>query len=741
MVLPRKASQAADSRVDETIPARLLTASGRRPDWLLTPYASNTWVVRDTGDKPDRTIRFDIGLPSGRTMNDAPLQLETVKRIIFGTRHGPLMRVESGSVLHERTQSLLLLVRWMDINRVARFADLTASDQWEYAHLAVGGIHEILNTEGILASHLQALSARAGFDERDTREERRRKALQALPVRKHGSGGLGLDRSALMSNAGLDGIRLPGGDPLIQMLDDFELDCGLDVLRYVRRRAARRIDLDEAESVPLTTESIRRLLMPFALLYEHRRYLDDALDAPPFHGQALKDIAKRLGSEIGRTKTIPVKQGATLIERSVRWVLDYAPHILEAKEALDDGRSPDQALAGGPLDSPAAPFPLRKENRNERLDEIALGSIRPIAPGTGMSLQMALAYLATACGIVIAAFSARRAAEVVGLQAGCIERDELGKPWLRSFIHKTVQTQGTVPIPEVAALAVSVLTRLSARARGVSGTPYLFQYNIPGSNTVRRIGRSGVSTFPLGKFTREFGYFVDVPPLADGSRWTFHPHQFRRFFAVLYVWCYELADWGALAHHLRHFNLEMTRRYVTDAELGGILHQANRERTAQILADVARGNTHLAGAGGNRLEESLRDLTNRLTQRVQVVTERRLHQRILRFVERANVNLKALPWGYCASPQASSAQAHCTGAIGQAAPSEATISTCNGCSRNVRSVEFLPFLERTLAQHQALAESTSAPPMLRRASQAFCRDITAYLAPVTAPSPPSESAA
>src|SRR5690606_29124358 len=124
----------------------------------------------------------------------------------------------------------------------------------------------------------------------------------------------------------------------------------------------------------------------------------------------------------------------------------------------------------------------------------------------------------------------------------CIQRDDLGKPWLRSFIHKTLQTQGTVPVPEVVASAVAVLTRLSARARGITGTAYLFQCNAPGTDAVRWMSRSGAPVFRLWAFTREFGYFVDVPALADGTRWTFHPHQFRRFFAVLYVWCYELAN-------------------------------------------------------------------------------------------------------------------------------------------------------------------------------------------------------
>lgn len=713
-------------QTDDTIPLCLLTGSSSSGKWLLTPYASNTWVVRDTGNKPNRTINFDIRLISGRRLPELPHLLETIKRILFGIRQGPLMQVESGAVFEQRANALFILVRWMDMNQIARFSDLTAADLWEYAELTAGGIHEILNTEDILENYLRNLAAHAEFKKSDSQNERRAKSLKALPIRNE-KFRISLDRFKLMSDAGLDGINLQTAPSLLQMVDNFELEAGLNIRSSIRKRAAQIVDIDNDNQKPLTTEAIRRLLTPFKLLYQHRHNLDDALTEVPFQGQSLQNIAKRLGSEIGRTKTIPVKQGATFIERSIRWVIDYAPHILDIKEALDEGKPTEKLLAVGPSHLPTSPFPLRLERKNERFSDNSFGTIRPVLPGTGMSLNVALQYLTAACGIVIAAFSARRAAEIVGLKINCIERDDTGKPWLTSFLHKTLQSYGKVPVPEVVVAAITVLTRLSARARNFTGTDFLFQYNIPGKDAVLGIGRDGVPVVQLGNFIREFGYFIDVPPLPDGSRWSFHPHQFRRFFAVLYVWCYELADWGALAYHLRHFDLEMTRRYVTDAELGGILHQANRERTAEILVNVASGNVLLAGTSGLRLNETLRKLHTRLAHSVRIVPERKLQQRVLKLVERTDLSFKALPWGYCASPQSSGTTACCTGGTGPAAPETATLSTCVECNRNVRSIEFKPYLERTLSRHRRLAMSTDTPPMLKRASEDLCDVIVNYL--------------
>ena len=54
---------------DASIPSALVS-QGRRPIWLLGPYSDDTWTVRDTGDKPNCTIRFDVHLPGGRRLAD-----------------------------------------------------------------------------------------------------------------------------------------------------------------------------------------------------------------------------------------------------------------------------------------------------------------------------------------------------------------------------------------------------------------------------------------------------------------------------------------------------------------------------------------------------------------------------------------------------------------------------------------------------------------------------------------------
>jgi len=208
---------------------------------------------------------------------------------------------------------------------------------------------------------------------------------------------------------------------------------------------------------------------------------------------------------------------------------------------------------------------------------------------------------------------------------------------------------------------------------------------------------------------------------------TFRPHQFRRFFAVLYIWRYDLADWGALSHHLRHFTQEYTRRYVSDPELGAIIFQADRQRTAELLTSVAIGNRQLSGLGGERLQRTVRRISARLAQRLQVVPKRKLNQRLSRFLERTDLELRALPWGYCASPAAHGVAACCTGNLGPADPTKATVTTCAHCDRNIRDPIFRPYLAESLSLHREIAADPSTGAPLKRASEMFITELTDWI--------------
>ncbi|WP_333902873.1 hypothetical protein [Achromobacter insolitus] len=703
--------------LDDSIPSILVKEEKYRPRWLLTEYRSLSWVVTDTGEKPNRKIRFDVLLPNGKRLSDYPKLIESIKRVVYGIRTGPLMSAQSGQVQATAAANLIILASWMTSNKIYRFCDLTRHDAKEYLQLARYGTHTILNTEGVLNRYIEKALQQANFDISDSQEVRREKAKSIFPY--YLSNGIPiLRRPSVLIEAGLDGIASQG--IITRMLDELEALCGFYQDPSTRRRLEMGPSMDEVDEEPVTTEHLRRLLLPFEYLYVHRRYLDDCIPHSLFPGSSPSEEANKLGKTIGRTSTVPLKQAVTLIERSVRWVLDYAPTLLAMKDGLVDIPPP-------PENAPGSPFPILTGYWRAAHYETSDEALQAEALRQGMTLPLALNFLMTACAVVIAAFSARRAAEIIGLKVGCIEHDDMGKPWLRIFIHKTSQGVTAVPVPEVVENAIAILERLSESARVLNGSPYLFQYLHIDSQECRWLSEAGQPVFPFGSFLRKYGYFIDIPTLPDGTRWTFRPHQLRRFFAILYVWIYDLGDWGALSYHLRHFNPEMTRRYCRDDELGYILSHANREHSAQVLTNAALGRTRVAGIEGERFAEAAKRLYDRMAQRVQVVSERKFAQRIMRLVERTGVSLQALPWGFCARRPTEDASSFTCGGTEVPDFGAATISTCLECSHGFRTTSFIPFLKSTLKLHEGITQAKDSPLILRQSSAALSAEIREYI--------------
>jgi integrase len=709
---------------------------------LLCAYSKNTWTVTDIGNKKNIEIKFDVRLPGGKTLSDYPNLLESIKRVVYGVRTGPLFTSESGVTQASIAKSLIVLARWMLGNKIERFDDLTNSDIREYTELAIFGVHTILNIESVLSSHLDGIIAGANFSPDDEMEVQRAKAAAVFPVRfSSGSRGLSIDREKLLFDAGLEGVGcVAANSSVVSILDALEASCKFYQPPRVHRRMQNEHALlnEDAEHV-VTEGQLTYLLKPFQYLHLHRRYLDDAIQRPPFPLSSVRKTAQKLGKAANRTRNVPVKQAATLIERSIRWVLDYGPIIVELKDWADAKFDQSPASAAEqlsneisnrvwPIDGPSSPFPLLPGRRMEGRDGDDILQILTFRQG--MTLGQAIVFLITACCVVIAAFSARRAAEIIGLKAGCINRDDAKQAWMNVFIYKTIQDDSLIPVPQVVVAAVDILEQLSARARIYTKTPYLIQYNRPGSDECIGLTEDGKPAFRLLTHLRRFGYFVDVPELEDGSRWAFSPHQFRRFFAILYIWIYELGDWGALSYHLRHFNLEMTRRYVSDDELGHIIALANREHTASILASAALGHSHMGGQSGERLKLATKRLYDRMSQHTQVLSERKFSQRILRMVERTGITLRPLPWGYCGlSSKMPDRECRCSEKDSNHPDfGKATVSICSKCALNVRTCAAAPYLQNAIEFHKKIVANPESPQILRRASSALSADLQDYLA-------------
>lgn len=344
---------------------------------------------------------------------------------------------------------------------------------------------------------------------------------------------------------------------------------------------------------PITTQALGRYLDTLEQLYAMRRHvLADAITIKPFALGAAK-VASVKGAETARTDTPPPRLALHLLERSARIVLEAD---LNGSEFHSD---------------------------------------------TGDTLNTA-----AACWVLIAAFSARRDDEIDNLKADCVSGNDNDGWFLRSFIGKTLQREEFIPVPFLVAKAVQVMSAVSKHARLQTGSERLFQ-------CMDANGR--VIALDIGRHLDKFAKAVDIPPLSErnGSRifWHWHPHQFRRFFAILYFYRFEDASIEALSHHLRHFNIEMTRRYVTmDPEVAALWTDVEWGYMGHVARQIATGERSVFGAAGSKLKRTAMRLMDTFRRRLTVVAPERVGAALTSIMLRKGLVLTPKPWVTCGCP-------------------------------------------------------------------------------------------
>jgi hypothetical protein len=333
--------------------------------------------------------------------------------------------------------------------------------------------------------------------------------------------------------------------------------------------------------------------------------------------------------------------------------------------------------------------------------------------------------------VVIAAFTARRHNEVTSCREkgpnndSCITANEEGY-WIELWIEKTVQQWDKTPCPEVVVEAVEVLRTLSESARAISGKLDLFQYKLVGPNET--------SGFRARKGLKELTAHLDIPLLPDGSKWSFQPHQLRRFFSIMYIWRYEFGELSALSYQLRHYNLDMTRRYITEPEQGKIFREVQTEHTVSILKEVALGRRDGSGPFGERFKNIAQKIRSQMVSKVHVFTEEKFAERIERLILRSGKVLKGFPWGYCTCGSSSRdiAQAKClnSGDLSKARgpdKSNATLLTCANCPHHFTHKTFRPYAATQLEFHEKASQDKNNGHLVRNASATFARELRKYV--------------
>lgn len=358
-----------------------------------------------------------------------------------------------------------------------------------------------------------------------------------------------------------------------------------------------------------------------------------------FLKKTTKDKSLPLRANRDRTENMPVPVFLKLMDAAVRWVVDYADPLLEMERKLllefdelnlnllpDRSRrlinqrvreiSADSKWSGKPMSPfPLASFrhyrkPIDSKYNKEFVTEVkelidqGLGRVRGgkqlgisphsfdyiryrfindsyghDVPTTGISLTYALySYLPFCCAVILLAFTAGRQSSIADLRYGCIKKFA-GLLYINLYIPKTLRRYEDIPTVALVEKAVSVLERLSAKAREETGSNRLFQFDDLVADRVK-------NELHFDNVYPNFFDFIGMENNNGESCWKLSEHQFRRFFAIMYFYRYGTendASFEDLMYHLRHTDWTMADRYLTEQEAGRIFREVEEEWLSQLL--------------------------------------------------------------------------------------------------------------------------------------------------------------
>ena len=448
-----------------------------------------------------------------------------------------------------------------------------------------------------------------------------------------------------------------------------------------------------------TKQRIHLALLPIEELWEWKHHFSKpTLKLQPYLHGASK-VAEQRGRSAKRHKTIPPQIAMPYLGEALHWVIDHSPVILRGIaqnwDCLEFTKSLSTTGLNITLDDKTKVILVRKKRVNR----------------DGLTQ-----LLGTACFIVIAGLSARRLGEILELGHGRCRKDSTGNYWLKTYIEKTSQEYDEVPVPKSVYEAIRCMETLSETARQATGRDCIWQF--------RRFRDRECRDIHPGNYLNDFHKFS--PSLSE-IKWRFSAHQFRRFFAIVYFWWYEKGDVAALSHHLRHCDLDMTRRYVTDTEFGRLWKAVQDEWQEKFVRDVVYGTRSVGGKAGHRLTQLIDKLRRQFRKDVEIVRVDRVVHRILRLVRRLGVPLKLHVWGtVCACPRKTSFAKHanCKGASAVGPDfSNATEELCGTCPFAIQTSNYISSAKSALTERKNLASGLTQDSLIHKFAASSCTNL------------------
>ncbi|OQM74579.1 site-specific integrase [Manganibacter manganicus] len=727
------------SRTAKTIIVNHLAAPGHRPRMkplgridpqllaaaigLISPWNAPKWIFKSERLTGTHSIRWDKLLNDGSRLTDNKSKelLETARMFLAIILFDPndMFDVNSHETAINRAYTLTGIIDWLIFKGLKRLSDISPVD-WEYLKTNVS----------------KGLPSLAGRPNRQKRERlSASRILEIFRVFQHlrdfhivimddGSrlldDGLSFepfsspnDAIMLARQLGAETGRTRSIPPAtaLHYLDaaiQFVSDYADDIITLKRRLSRAGLETPQPSRRPpgTTLYTLAKLLESNLASQKKSLWVNEGqvdrtklayelgVSAPVLYAPKHAELIVRFERTINQSSFTKGEQEASSLLAELRSI---------PNPELTSGRS--SRLVGMRAKSLGLPF----TGRNGSASPWPIETVSSSRHGT-RSLEAAINDLWSAVFIVIGAFMADRLSEVLEIEVDCLHHG-LDGDYLESSIFKETNAKRGIsnrrPCPKIVTQAVEVAIALGKDARIRQDSSKLFMAE-------NRNGDSVPDETTIRQRLETFGKRIAVPPDELGHIWLINPHELRRFFAITWVWYFELGDGlDALKKHLRHVDVETTVRYGSSAYHGEVLGEEQREFTHDMMEKAAFNGLDLAGPAGRRIRRWFALL------QVHISDPAEMADAIAVQVERKGILLHPTPWGYCMWWLGAARKAKCIkdGKLTDKWPSgRKEPNECGKCINFATHRVFQPFWSSALHRHRRMQSTAGAPKELIEAA-------------------------
>lgn len=444
----------------------------------------------------------------------------------------------------------------------------------------------------------------------------------------------------------------------------------------------------------LTSSSLESVANPIHDLYLLRKKLKYSLMFDPFTSTTKSKWAKANGKSNGHTKT--------LVPREVFFLLNEAlKRIVSSRQDLELLRSYMELRGDG-----------EETDRN-----VASKFLRCTGESSGTLIKRIRELYGAALVVTFLLTAERKHEASLRDESDLVDLLESELDVLHGLEKKTSGSisgkKTQVSVIEEVRLAFKVIVEITQYTRDKTGlSKVLLKLPMAHCASGKNQKHYYLTTKPMYSLLKYFGR-------SCGFVLELRPHMFRRAYAMLWSWRYEVGDLDELSKMLKHNNKVFTERYTDDENIWAFMPEAHHKVAFDILNNALSKKVKVSGGASKTLE--------RYSRIIQVKSKLLNATEIASFIDEllTNGEVTIIPHaeGYCVITKETKGESRCLGEDGELEEAKREETRCAGCPNLGIDDKRKAFWDRRIELHQQVVNN-SHKPQLVEVSKRFIADIT-----------------